>query len=53
MLPGAGLAEGMAPGGPPAGELVCAERLVFAGLPEARLRQVTGPGDRGAPSLHR
>ena len=39
------LAEGLVPGGPPAGELVWAQRIVrwFPGLSDARLRQVTWP----------
>ena len=39
------LAEGLVPGGPPAGELVWAQRIAgwFPGLSDARLRQVTWP----------
>ena len=39
------LAEGLLPGGPPAGELVWAQRIArwFPGLSDARLRQVTWP----------
>ncbi len=39
------LAEGLVPGGPPAGELVWTQRIAgwFPGLSDARLRQVTWP----------
>ena len=39
------VAEGLVPGGPPAGELVWAQRIAgwFPGLSDARLRQVTWP----------